>query len=137
MNDTIKDLVKKILTTDTEIRILYNREILYEMTPDLEIEGEDFVWQLEELDFNEIKFFVLEELDIPDDIRDFVKLLNKIKNSDLEKEYPDYLISFNEEIRFISEELFNNWYSLEYLDENLRYLQIYRVKYLKPEKVKL
>lgn len=124
MNDTIKDLVKKILTTDTEIRIFYNREILYEMTPDLEIEGEDFVWQLE-------------ELDIPDDIRDFVKLLNKIKKSDLEKEYPDYLISFNEDIIFISEDSFNELYSLEYIVERLRNLQIYKVQYLKPERIKL
>ncbi len=76
-------------------------------------------------------------MDIPDDIRDFVKLLNKIKKSDLEKEYPDYLISFNEDIIFISEDSFNELYSLEYIVERLRYLQIYKVQYLKPERIKL
>lgn len=135
--DTIKDLVKKILTTDTEIRILYCREILYSITPDLEVEGTEDIHQFEELDFNEIRFFELEEIEIPDNIGYFIKLLNKIKKSDLEKECPDYLISYDEDINFISEDSFNELYSLEYLEEHLRYLQIFKVHYLNPEKIKI
>lgn len=133
----IKDLVKKILTTDTEIRILYCGEILYSMTPDLEVEGSENIYFLDELHFEEIRFFTLEESEIPDNIGDFIKLLNKIKKSDLEKECPDYLIALDEDINFISEDSFNELYSLEYLEERLRYLQIFKVQYLKPERIKL
>ena len=135
--DTIKDLVKKILTSDSEIKILYDRQILFDMTPDLEVEGSENIYFLDELHFEEIRFFELEELEIPDDIVDFVKLLNKIKKSDLEKECPDYLIALDEDINFISEDSFNELYSLEYLEERLRYLQIFKVQYLKPERIKL
>lgn len=137
--DTIKDLVKKILTTDSEIRVLYDRQILFDMDVDNIIETSEFdELDFHDIDFDLISFFKVDEIDTPTDIRDYVKLIDKIKKSDIEKYRPDYMFNGSSvDIVLLTEEILNNFYDVEFISENIEYLQIFKVQYLKPERIKL
>jgi len=137
--NTIKDLVKKILTTDTEIRILYCREILFDMDVNNVIETSEFEELLfDDIDFDLINFFTVEEIETPTDIRDYVKLIDKIKKSDIEKSKPEYMFNGSSgDIVLLTEEILNDFYETEFISENIDYLQIYKIKYIKHERIKV
>ena len=135
----IKNLVKKILTTDSDIRILYDRQILFDMDVDNIIETSEFEeLNFDDIDFNFISFFKVQEIETPTDIRDYIKLIDKIKKSDIDKSKPEYMFNGSSvDIVLLTEEILNNFYETEFISANIDYLQIYKVQYLKPEKIKL
>lgn len=134
----IKDLVKKILTTNSDIKILYNKQILLDMDVDNVIETTEFdELDFDNIDFNFISFFKVLEIEVPTDIRDYIKLIDKIKKSDIDKSKPDYLFSSSSVyLSLITKETLNSFYDLEFISKNINHLQFYKIKYLKSEKIK-
>ena len=135
MQDSKIDLLYKIINDDSIIQILYQRDIIHNIENDI-LEGILGEYNIKDLYLEDMYFVILDELEIPTNIKDYTKLLNKIKKSDVEKEAPDYIFSFNEEFQFMTDFEFNSFYDLEYIIDNLQYTQIYKLKYLNEKGIK-
>ena len=135
MQDSKIELLYKIINDDSIIKILYQRDIIHNIENDI-LEGILDEYNIKDLYLEDMYFVILDELEIPTNIKDYTKLLNKIKKSDVEKDAPDYIFSFNEEFQFMTDFEFNSFYDLEYIIDNLQYTQIYKLKYLNEKGIK-
>lgn len=135
MQDSKIELLYKIINDDSIIQILYQRDIIHNIENDI-LEGILGEYNIKDLYLEDMYFVILDELEIPTNIKDYTKLLNKIKKSDVEKDAPDYIFSFNEELQFMTDFEFNSFYYLEYIIDNLQYTQIYKLKYLNEKGIK-
>ena len=125
----------KIINDDSIIQILYQRDIIHNIENDI-LEGILGEYNIKDLYLEDMYFVILDELETPSDIKEYTKLLNKIKKSDVEKEAPDYIFSFNEELQFMTDFEFNSFYNLDYIIDNLQHTQVYELKYLNEKEVK-
>ena len=125
----------KIINDDSIIQILYQRDIIHNIENDI-LEGILGEYNIKDLYLEDMYFVILDELETPSDIKEYTKLLNKIKKSDVEKETPDYIFSFNEELQFMTDFEFNSFYNLDYIIDNLQHTQVYELKYLNEKEVK-
>ena len=135
MQDSKIELLCKIINDDSIIQILYQRDIIHNIENDI-LEGILGEYNIKDLYLEDIYFIILDELETPSDIKEYTKLLNKIKKSDVEKEAPDYIFSFNEELQFMSDFEFNSFYNLDYIIDNLQHTRLYELKYLNEKEVK-
>ena len=135
MQDSKIELLYKIINDDSIIQILYQRDIIHNIENDI-LEGILGEYNIKDLYLEDMYFVILDELEIPTNIKDYTKLLNKIKKSDVEKEAPDYIFSFNEEFQFMTDFEFNSFYDLEYIIDNLQHTRLYELKYLNEKEVK-
>lgn len=140
----MRDLIRKVLLSDSDIRIMYNREILEYIDENNVINlvstNQNSEIFLDDIELEDVYFFELEQVQFPDEIKDYIKLIDKIKKSNVEKDNPEYIID-NRGLEFLSEEYLNDFYSLDYIiDYIIDYLyniELLKVQYLKPEKIKL
>ena len=135
MQNSKIELLYKILDQDTDIKILYQRDIIYSVENNI-LDGFLDEYYIKDLYLEDIYFIILDELETPSDIKEYTKLLNKIKKSDVEKEAPDYIFSFNEELQFMTDFEFNSFYNLDYIIDNLQHTRLYELKYLNEKEVK-
>ena len=135
MQDSKIELLYKIINDDSIIQILYQRDIIHNIENDI-LEGILGEYNIKDLYLEDMYFVILDELEIPTNIKDYTKLLNKIKKSDVEKDAPDYIFSFNEEFQFMTDFEFNSFYDLEYIIDNLQHTRLYELKYLNEKEVK-
>ena len=135
MQDSKIELLYKIINDDSIIKILYQRDIIHNIENDI-LEGILGEYNIKDLYLEDIYFIILDELEILTNIKDYTKLLNKIKKSDVEKDAPDYIFSFNEELQFMSDFEFNSFYNLDYIIDNLQHTRLYELKYLNEKEVK-
>lgn len=133
----LRDLIKKVLISATEAKIMYYREILeYIDENDVIDTNQNSEILLSDIELENVYFFELERLNIPDDITEYIKLINKIKKSDIEKDKPEYIIDYFG-INFLTEEMLREFYTIDFIIDELNNIEIYNVKYLKPERIKL
>lgn len=113
---------------DGDIQVLYDSEILFETEASV-VYSENTEYLIKDLDSVYLNFFEYEyELDIPDNINKFYKLLNTIKKT-VEKEKPSYMLICNE-YPILTEEALEDFYSIDYLIDRVSTLKIYKLKYL-------
>lgn len=127
------DKIREILTSNTDVRILYDGEVIYEIDNEY-IYSEHSSHLISELDYSFISFFKYTEVEVPSNIFEFYKMLNKIKKT-LENENPKYHIIMNEQYVIISEEELEEFYDLYYLRDNIDSMEIFEIKYLDATKI--
>lgn len=133
----IKDLIRKVLLSDSDIRIMYNRELLdYIDDNNIIVTNQNSEIFLDDIESEDVYFFELEQLQFPDDIKDYIKLIDKIKKSNVEKDNPEYIINHCG-LEFLSEDYLSEFYSLDYIIDYLYNIELLKVKYLKPERIQL
>jgi hypothetical protein len=129
------NLIKTILDSDTEIKVIYDSERIFEYDDDSFYSGDATEISFEELDEDYLKFAIFEEIEVSTDIKEFLKLLNTIKKT-FGTQKQKYWLTMNDFEDIISDEAFEELYDLSYLIEHFYDLQIFEVQYLDVKKVR-
>lgn len=123
------------LTLGTEIKAIYDSEIIFDYDAKAFYAGDTSEIPFEELDEDYLKFALFEEIDVPTDIKEFLKLLNTISKT-FETPKQKYWLIMNEFEDIVTNEQLNELFDLVYLVEKFHYLQIFEIQYLDVNKVK-
>ena len=129
------DLIKEILDSGSEIKVIYDSELIFDYDLTTFSSGDTNEIPFEELDEDYLKFALFNEIEISSDMKEFLKLLNTIKKT-FGTDKQKYWVTINEYEDIISDEAFEELYDLSYLIEHFYDLQIFEVQYLDVKKVR-
>ena len=129
------DLIKEVLNSDSEIRVIYDSELIFDCDSTTFYAGDTTEILFEDLDEDYLKFVIFDEIEIDSDIKEFLKLLNSIKKT-FGTDKQKYWLRMNECEDIITDEALDEFFDLNYLVEHFYDLQIFEVKYLDVKKVR-
>lgn len=130
----MKDLIKQIIDSNLEVIVLYDSDHIFQYDEEhFYSDSEEYL--ISEIDYDFIKFISLDEIEVPIDLRKYLKLISTVQKTfgNIQSSKQKYWVKYDEHYDIISIEDFENLYDLEFVWNKT--IQIFEITYLKAEQV--